>query len=226
MERESRKRVDMTRRAYGFNLQHPSQATGYTGTMARLGDRLLRWDELSTQQERATAEAVSATLLKQALRLEIEEDHLRHLCRAARSLVPPDPELVARFRMPGKRLNKEAFVAATRAILALAKDRAALFVAEGMPESFAEDLEGLLARYLAACDEKARADAARVGAVAEQPVVAKEMMALVRRLDGINRKRWQKNPELLAAWRSARDVTWPQPKPPAEGAGGGTIAAR
>jgi hypothetical protein len=31
----------------------------------------------------------------------------------------------------------------------------------------------------------------------------------VRRLDGINRKRWQKNRELLAAWMSAKDVSWP-----------------
>jgi hypothetical protein len=46
--------------------------------------------------------------------------------------------------------------------------------------------------------------------VADLKSVTKEIVRLLRRLDGINRKRWQDSPELLAAWLSARDVAYPR----------------
>jgi hypothetical protein len=39
--------------------------------------------------------------------------------------------------------------------------------------------------------------------------VAAEIMLIVRQLDALNRFRFRKDAESLAAWKSARDVAWP-----------------
>jgi hypothetical protein len=45
-------------------------------------------------------------------------------------------------------------------------------------------------------------------------------MLIVRQLDALNRFRFRKDAESLAAWKSARDVAWPMPEkeePPTTG---------
>ena len=227
MKRSTRMRLDMIRRVHALSLKYPSTSVGYVDVVRRLGDRLARAESLAAQQETGDLQADAATARKDSLRAVIESEYLEHLVRIAREALPEDPELRNRFRLPGHGVNRQEFVAAVRAILAEAASRRELFIADGMAETFVADLEGLLTQYLEALNQKSLGEAQRVGAVAELPEVAKELMQLVRRLDGINRKRWQKNPELLAAWRSAKDVTWPHVKPvppePAPGAeGGGT----
>ena len=209
MKRGTRMRLDMIRRVHTLSLKYPSTSVGYVDVVRRLGDRLARAESLAAQQETGDLQADAATARKDSLRAVIESEYLEHLVRIAREALPEDPELRNRFRLPGHGVNRQEFVA------------------DGMAETFVADLEGLLTQYLEALNQKSLGEAQRVGAVAELPEVAKELMQLVRRLDGINRKRWQKNPELLAAWRSAKDVTWPHVKPvppePAPGAeGGGT----
>ncbi|MBK7922235.1 MAG: hypothetical protein IPJ95_01155 [Gemmatimonadetes bacterium] len=180
--------------------------------MRQFEERLTRLDLLATQQESGNQQAQGSVGQKDVVRGRIEEDYLQHRCgsrgrRSVRSGVPgglPDAEPAAQ---PGGVRGR------VRAMLAAAASRQQVFIAEGMAETFVADLEALLAEYLGVMEQQVLAAAQRVGAVAELPEVAKELMGLVRRLDGINRKRWQKSPELLAAWLSAKDIGWPHPKP-------------
>lgn len=216
MDRITRMRLDMINAVYAFSQKHKADIVGYVDAVRMLGEKLTRAKLLAAQQETAELQGGAATAEKDALRAEIEADYLVHMVRIARVSLPGDPALRALFRKPRKGINRQAFVAAVRAMLVVAASRKALFIAEGMAETFVEDLEALLVRYLGALDDQALGDAQRVGAVAELPEVTKDAMALVRRLDAINRKRWQKNPELLAAWRTTKDVTWPRVKPEPE----------
>lgn len=86
-------------------------------------------------------------------------------------------------------------------MLAAAAPRKELFIGAGMAETFVENLEALLNEYIGTISEKGFDDALRVGAVAELPEVLKELRALTKVLDAINKKRWARNPQLLAAWR-------------------------
>jgi hypothetical protein len=65
------------------------------------------------------------------------------------------------------------------------------------------------ARLEAAVNVKHAARAAHVGAAAELASVVAETMDLVRQLDTINRFHFREDAEPLAAWRSARNVAWP-----------------
>ncbi len=213
MRRTIRKKSDMFHRVLALVKRHPSEVPGYVEAVRQFEERLTRLDLLATQQEAGNQQAQGSVGQKDVVRGRIEEDYLQHLVRIARAALPSDPGFRAAFRMPSPRLNRAEFVARVRAMLAAAANRQQVFIAEGMAETFVADLEALLAEYLGVMEQQVLAAAQRVGAVAELPEVAKELMGLVRRLDGINRKRWQKSPELLAAWLSAKDIGWPHPKP-------------
>lgn len=215
MQRSTRRKLDMIQRVYALSQQHKADIHGYVESMRLLGEKLARAELLATQQETGDMASGTSKARKDELEETIRSEHVEHLARIARVVLPDDPELRRLFKVPRKGLNRQEFVAKLRAMLAEAASRRELFIAEGMPETFVEDLEGLLARYLEAVAQKGLGEATRVGAVAELPEVTSECMALVRRLDGINRKRWQKSPELLAAWLSAKDIGWPHPKPEA-----------
>lgn len=225
MKDSTRRRLVTINRVYAFCRKHQTQVQGYVEAMRQMGDKLARAELLAAQQETGDHESDAAQSRRDELRRVIREDYLVHLVRIARVSLPNDPELRSRFRLPKLGRNQPEFVAAVRATLTEAASRRELFIVEGMPETFVEDLEALLAQYVEAINMKALGEAERIGAVAELDEVTNELMQLVRRLDGINRKRWEKNPELLAAWLSAKDVSWPHGKVVAEetapGPGGG-----
>ncbi len=222
MRRTIRKKSDMFHRVLALVKKYPAEVPGYVEAVQRLEERLVRLDLLATQQESGDQQARGSVDRKDQLRDRIMVDYLQHLVRIARAALPSDPALRAAFRLPDARLNRAEFVARVRAMLAEAASRQQVFIAEGMAETFVADLEALLTEYLGVMDQQVLAAAQRIGAVAELPEVAKELMGLVRRLDGINRKRWQKNPELLAAWLSAKDIGWPHAKPDSSGSGPGS----
>lgn len=78
-----------------------------------------------------------------------------------------------------------------------------------MPDTFPEDLGGMLDQFEAAIKEKNAGRAAHVGAHADLDAVINDIMQIVRQLDALHRFRYRNDPEALAAWRSARSVGWP-----------------
>lgn len=225
MKRSTRRQLDTLQRVRHFSEEHPSPVEGYVAALRQLGAKLDRAEALAAQQESGDLEAGASGARKDELREVIEADYVDHLVRIARAAFPQDGEVRRRFRRPPRKVNRQEFVASVRAMLAEAAAHRALFIGAGMAETFVEELEARLAEYLAAISQKNLGEARRVGAVAELPEIVKELMALVRQLDAINRKRWQKSPELLAAWRSAKDVSWPHGKPTDPDAGGGRASA-
>jgi len=211
MNRRTRSRLDAVRRAYAFSRQHQADIAGYVEAVRQVGEGLARADALAAQQEVGDHQAQASVARKTEKRRIIVQDHLAHIVRIARVSLPRDPELRKLFTVPAKHINRERFVAAVRATLAAAAERKALFITEGLPETFVEDLEAQLTAYLEANDDKSLQQSLRVGAVADLKAVTEGLFDLVRRLDGINRKRWAKDPEMLAAWLSAADVRTPHP---------------
>jgi hypothetical protein len=223
MNRVTRRRLDRLDRVFTFSQQHLTQVQGYIEAVKQLGEQLHRVRELTTQSEAGDLAEEASTARKQAMRLVIEEDHLAHIVRIARSVTPADPELKKRFRMPAKGISLQAFLPAARALAAEAASRKELLIGEGLPETFLEDLNAALDGYAEAVNQKDIGRASHVGARAELEALTKEMGLLVRRLDSINRYRFREDGELLAAWKSVKNMTWPLSEKP--GPAGGTAAA-
>jgi len=223
MNRVTRRRLDRLDRVFTFSQQHLTQVQGYIEAMKQLGEQLDRVRELTTQSEAGDLAEEASTARKQAMRLVIEEDHLAHFVRIARSVTPSDPELRKLFRMPRRGISLQAFLPAARAMAAEAEKRRELLIGEGLPETFGEDLNTALEGYAEAVSQKNSGRASHVGARADLRALTKEMGLLVRRLDSINRYRFRNDAELLAAWNSVQDMSWPSSGK--AGPAGGTAAA-
>lgn len=55
-------------------------------------------------------------------------------------------------------------------------------------------------------------------------MVTRDLMRMLRQLDGIIVYRYRDQPEVLGAWQSARNIAWPVVKPEAAEGGGGKAA--
>ncbi len=209
MTRRTRVRLDTVNRVYVFSQAHQATIAGYVEAVKQMGDLLARAKTLAVQVESGERVAEASAARKEDTRRIIQDEHLAHLVRIARVSLPNDPELRRRFRLPRRGANQQKFVASVSAILEEAEQHRDLFIKEGMGETFVAELQALLTTYLAIDDQKSLGALSKVGAGADLKAVAAQLMKLVRRLDGINRKRWQNDTELLAAWISAKDVGSP-----------------
>ena len=131
----------------------------------------------------------------------------------------------------------QATNASHRALLTVAGDMLGkataqkdVLLARGMPPTLLDDLAAALGEFEQTI-EATRAGRRNhpslrsgqvVGASADLQAVAAEIKKQVRALDGMVRYRFGDNPELMGAWRSARDVLGPfkskqEPESPAGG---------
>ena len=167
------------------------------------------------QQQRAGTLEVKAIVvekanIRRAIRLDLEALH-----RITDAASIAEPEVAVRFALPGKSVNHQAFLATTRAALAQAQASKALLVGYGMPENLLDGIAEGIVQYERAMTGKANARGVHVGASADLDEVADDIMEVVRHLDAINSVRFRDNAELLAAWKSARNVPWPSTREPA-----------
>jgi hypothetical protein len=75
--------------------------------------------------------------------------------------------------------------------------------------NFPAELGAALDRFEQALNEKHAGRAAHVGARADLDAVMAEIMLIIWQINALNRWRFQRDAESLAAWKSARNVAWP-----------------
>jgi hypothetical protein len=192
-----------------YSLEHPSDIEGHSTTVAELGQVLDRMDVVSSMFETGQREAGAANEEKERLILTIHADYLRPIAAIARGNGALDPALARRFVAPSVRRDRTAYLGAARSILALASEQKAIFIGDGMPATFVEDFGTALAAYDAAASSVNTNEQLHVQARAELKTLAGRVMRLIKRLDGINRARFLKDPHLFEAWQAARNVGWP-----------------
>jgi hypothetical protein len=92
----------------------------------------------------------------------------------------------------------------------------AILESYGLTENLLEGMNGDLDAFEAAVARQRNALATQVGAGAELKEVVQDIMEVVRNLDALHRIRFRDDPELKAAWKSARNVAWRAPEPSAD----------
>jgi hypothetical protein len=228
MNTDTRLRLDMGARVRGFCRAHPTDDPGYTGLVTRLEDRLDRARILAEQQRAGQVTAHASVVSKDDLKVLVR-DRLLVVSGAAELAALDDPGLDARVEAPSLGISHRAFLTAARVVLAQATPLKETLQQHGMPVNFLADLAVQVDHYEQVVDEKVTAQSSHVGASADLEAVAAEVLMVVRMLDRVNRVRFRKDAELLAAWKSARDVAWVNPAepevPPATGPAGEETAA-
>jgi hypothetical protein len=214
MNREVRLRLDMAGRVRDFSWQHMFDDPSYTAIVTSFEAHLDRAEELATQQRAGRLTSRGSTARRIEARRSLHLDLLPYLVRLGQVVAETAPELGQRFVMPSSKSTNAAYRTAARAMFDEASAARERFIAAGMTQQFLTDLGLALAEFDAAVEAGRGARAAHVGARADLEVVTGKLMKLMNLLDGLNRYRFRNNPELSAAWLSARKVVAvPQPRP-------------
>lgn len=196
----------MGARALLFCRAHPEGSPGYAAALARLEERLRRADELTARQRDGILQVRAATAHKRALRRLMRRTHLAHLAGVAALAGRDEPELAGRFVVSRSLTTYLGFRSAVHAVAAEAEAHKPLLVRYGLADTVLAGLTEALAQLDAAIAHAQDGRRAHVGASADLATVADDIVQLVKVMDGLNRLRFARQPELLAAWISVSSV--------------------
>lgn len=198
-------------RARDFFLAHPDPNSASAQVISRFIELLAR-AELLAQLHRASVVAGSAAVnLKNELRQVIETD-LRSLAGLSHGIALLHPEMPVHVRLPrAGKVAEATILTVARVAVNGALANKELFIANGMPETLLEKMTKDLDEYEAALTRQRNAVSTQVGANAQLNALSTDLVALLKHLDSVVRLRFGGDLEMMAAWKSVRNVAWPEP---------------
>ena len=173
-----------------------------------LASDLARAQVLVTQQRSGLLAVRAATARRKELRQEVLVP-LRQLATIAHAAAVAVPELGERFVPPARGISHRAYLTATRAMSTEAQAHRDLLLSHGMAPTLLDDVARTLDEYEPTIDQTHTGRRDHLGARSDLDTVVGSIMARIEQRDVINRYRFRKQPEQLAAWLSARDMPWP-----------------
>ncbi len=215
MKTITRLQLNMAGTANAFCKAHPDPNPAGQELAAQLDQQMQRADTLARQQRAFLATSTAATVRKADLRGTLQV-HFNSLVVMGRTAARTEPGITFHFRLPRGRTNDSAFVALARVAVAEASARKEVFLKLGMPEDLLDRMTAELNDFEAEIIRQRSAIAAQVGAGAELAALTQEVLSLLKHIDAIHRLRFNNQPELAAAWKSARNVAYPAPTPATE----------
>jgi hypothetical protein len=212
MNREVRRKLAMAKSARDFSRKNPLADPGYGAVLDRLDAAINLMESVATQQQGGYLTKHSSTARRQILRRRIRV-FLVLLVTVARDAANDLPALLDLFRLPESNATHATFQALARKLLEQARIYQDQLVQHGLTATLPDDLAAALDEFDRSMTDTAGGRQEHVSARAELDALSDEVTRLVVMLDGINRYRFEREPEKLIAWESARHVeTGPEPK--------------
>ena len=174
--------------------------------LGRLKESIDRMVELSGQQVGGFLSKHSSSLRRRDIRRRLRDGLLRHLVTVAEDASAEKPELGAKFGLPAHNLSHVRFQTVARKMLEQGEAERELLVKHGLSDKLLADLAAAVAEFDASVAETNSGRQDHILAGAELSTVSDEVLQLVGMMDGLNRYRFQKEPQMLVAWEAARHV--------------------
>ncbi len=140
------------------------------------------------------------------IRRRLHDGLLRHLVTVANAAAEEQPELTQEFRMPSINASHMVYRTVARTLLDKGVAQRELLVKHGLGETLLDDLRQAVDELDASVEETVESKQRHILARSELRTLSDEVMQLVGILDGINRYRFAREPQLLAAWDRAKHV--------------------
>jgi hypothetical protein len=209
MRTEVRRKLEMGERVLVFSRDHSSDDPSYVILLGRLEDRVARGDALAAQERAGRSAEQAATDRRNGLRRDMHFQTLRHLVQAGVAAAKEKPELAGKFQLRSTSATNKAFLVSAKAMLADGQANKDLLVAQGLSSAMLDQLATALTQFEEASRDSKTARTSHVGARADLSAVTEEIVEVVNLLDTFNRFRFRDDPELAAAWESARTADRP-----------------
>jgi hypothetical protein len=205
MNRRVRKKLDMAMRVRDFSRANPAADAGYLLVVDRLDDAISRMVALVGQQEAGFGLKHSASQRRLALRRRLHGMLLRHLATTAAAAAAEAPDLRP-FGLPPANATNSTYQLFARSMLEWGRTHQELLARHGLADQLLHDLEAAVNDFEVTVADTNQATQDHVLARAGLNRLAAEVTQLVEMLDGFNRYRLEREPGLLAAWKSAKHV--------------------
>jgi len=209
MNAQLRRRLEMAARVRDFLRAHQLEGVGQGLGLAKLEELLERAENLATQQRTGLAAVRAAVKERQEIRRTLQPKILGYLGVVGAVAATQNVGLAEQFRMRPANATHQALLTMSRAILEKATAQKELLLKLGMSEPVLEELATALGEYEQTLEATSAGRREHVGARADLKTVAADISEQVRLLDKVVRYRLGDNPELMAAWESARNVAGP-----------------
>ncbi len=209
MEAMIRRVLAMASRAVEFATAHPSTDSGFVAVIGRVTADLTRGEALALQEREGRLAEAAAVQRRRELRTTTLAPMMRHLTVVGELAARGDPPLAARFAHPTKRVPNKAFITAARSMLQAATDQKEELLAVGLGDKFLDEFGAAITEFDARMDDANSGRRQHIGARADLLAVADDVLQQIHVLDGLVRSEYRNDPELLAAWASARNVVRP-----------------
>lgn len=206
MNADVRRKFEMAGRVRAFVRAHPSDGPGFAAALARFEELVTRAQSHEAQQRDGRISARGATIRRAQLRHQLVFQLLRHLVGVGAVAAKERPELAQQFQLPAPNGSNLALLTAAKGMLAEAEGSRDFLVGQGMSETLPDDLRKAVEEFEKVNDISRDARRDHVGARADLEAVTREILTQVKLLDGMIRYRLGGDAELMAAWKSARNV--------------------
>ncbi len=224
MNGESRRNIEMGRRALEFSLAHPDTEPGTATAVTRLEQLVARAEDTATAQRNGLLHVHAAAERKRELRRAMRVGPIAHLAEVGRAAAREQHELGSTFRFRPGANTILAFRTAARGMAAAAETHRELLAKHGLSQSVLDEFVQTLDQFDAAIALGNEGRTAHVGATRELRGVAGEIARTVRVMDARNRQRFAQDGQLLGSWISASTVLGtPRPESEGETPGGGEV---
>ena len=215
-----RRRLEAAVRVRDFLRAHKTDGVGEGLGLAKLEELLTRAEALEAQQRAGIVATRSSTQQRGQIRGALTTRLLRYL--RALGALGEGTEMAVQFQVPPSNASQRALLTAAGDMLGKATAQKDVLLTRGMPPTLLDDLAAALGEFEKTIEATRAGRRNHVGASADLESVAALIKKQIRALDGMVRYRFGDNPELMAAWRSARNVLGPfksksEPEPGASG---------
>jgi hypothetical protein len=208
MKNSNRITLDAGGRAAVFCHTHPDTDPAAVAVVAKLDAVMDRAGVLTSQQLSSESIASAAVNTKNEIRLSIENG-LAAIYAVSTVAAKNLPDLAIHRRRPRPHTSEVTLLTAARVALAEAQANRDRLIPFGLTTTMLDTLAADIQGYAEALLRQRTAHAGQVGAVSDLKLVSREIMRLLKTLDAIHRLRFKTDGEMMAAWKSARNVAWP-----------------
>lgn len=205
MEANDKRALNAFRPLVDFLDRHPieSAAADVKANRDALDGVCTRMTTLAATREGARGERQSQTAMYQEMRRRLEQEFLTPVRRLTRAIAGNNDELSAILRVR-RQQDHVAQVSASRAVAAAAREHATAFTKAGLQADYAARLTALLDEITAIHDTRIRRVAELSGTVEALRLEARRGRFIVNLLDGVLSLVLERDPALLAEWKSLR----------------------
>lgn len=208
MEAIIRRKLSMAGKALAFERANPATDASHTNVVARLDALVTRTDAVFLQERKGSVGQQAATNRRHELRDQLHI-RMRHLVTVAKAASRTEPALAGQFVAASISAPNRIFIGTAKVLLELATQHQDSLVAAGLGTSFVAEATDLIAQFEAVSLDGDNGRRNHVEARADFAGLVAECMEVVGVIDGLNRVRFEKEPELLATWKSVRNVFGP-----------------